>query len=646
MALTPEYLQGLPEELENLTMQFEADIIADISRRIAKAGGITDTAEYQMMILKEMGASTEYLEKLISEYTGYSEELVRQMIFDAAQTDSDFYESVYARANRPYVPFEYNEYLQGLAVAAVNQTCGELTNFTRTMGFSARGTDGRIYFKSCADTYRSAMDKAHTLVVYGGADYMTAVRMATKEITAAGLQFVDYASGVRNHADVAVRRALLTGVSQMTGKVSERNAEQLDTDVVEVSAHAGARPDHAVWQGKWFSLKGKDKRYPLLAAATGYGSVTGLKGANCRHDFYPVIPGIDEPAYTAEQLRHIDPPPVTIDGKTYTYYEAEQRQRAFERAIRKIKREIIAADASHDEEMFTAKSVLLRRQKEAYGEFSKQAGLLPRIERTGVAEYGRSISAKAVWADRKASKEILDDVLTSDSLGGKIIGKIQKTADRVKEKIHDLPRRASYSELPADYRTRFESGLAGSHDIVKNVVAKVRDNTNFVISDNKRSFYSSFGDYVKINLERPPSTMAHELFHKYDVENKFTRHSVFNKALNKDYAALKNASNGDIKQYLFDKYPDAFTFNQFDGNRYFKPKYRGISDIISGITNDDINLGFHHKKAYWEANSSRKVKEAFAQTGRIYYDNDPDVIAMFNELFPSFSHNVFVKLPK
>ena len=400
-------------------MQFEADIIADISRRIAKAGTITDTAEYQMMLLKEMGASTEYLEKLISEYTGYSEELVRQMIFDAAQTDSDFYESVYARANRPYVPFEYNEYLQGLAVAAVNQTCGELNNFTRTMGFSARGTDGRIYFKSCADTYRSAMDKAHTLVVYGGADYMTAVRMATKEITAAGLQFVDYASGVRNHADVAVRRALLTGVSQMTGKVSERNAEQLDTDVVEVSAHAGARPDHAVWQGKWFSLKGKDKRYPLLAAATGYGSVSGLKGANCRHDFYPVIPGIDEPAYTAEQLRHIDPPPVTIDGKTYTYYEAEQRQRAFERAIRKTKREIIAADASHDEEMFTAKSVLLRRQKEAYGEFSKQAGLLPRIERTGVAEYGRSISAKAVWADRKANISAAAG-LTNGAASGKI----------------------------------------------------------------------------------------------------------------------------------------------------------------------------------------------------------------------------------
>lgn len=446
MALSPEYLQGLPEELENLTMQFEADIIADISRRIAKAGGITDTAEYQMMILKEMGASTEYLEKLISEYTGYSEKIIKQMIFDAAQTDSDFYGSVYSRVNRPYVPFEHNEYLQQLAVAAVNQTCGELTNFTRTMGFSARGTDGRIYFKSCADTYRSAMDKAFTLTALGGMDYLSAVRMAAKELTASGLQFVDYASGVRNHADVAVRRALLTGVSQMTGKIAERNAQELDTDVVEVSAHAGARPDHAAWQGKWYSLKGRDKRYPLLASATGYGSVTGLKGANCRHDFYPVIPGISEPSYTAEELRNIDPPPVTIDGKTYTYYEAEQRQRAFERAIRKTKREIIAADASGDKDMFTAKSVLLRRQKEAYGKFSKQAGLLPRIERTGVAEYGHSISTKSVWADRKETLKSSAAALTTAGNGG-IINSSGKMSAFKNDWSEALPQTHSKKEL-------------------------------------------------------------------------------------------------------------------------------------------------------------------------------------------------------
>ena len=385
MALKPEYLQGLPDELAALTENLEAQLIGDIARRIAKAGEITDTAAYQIMRLKEMGASTEYIEKLLADYLKTSDKAIERMIFDAAQTDSEFYESVYARAGRAYVPFEHNAYLQQLADAAVNQTKGELTNLTQSMGFAVRGANGQLIFLPAAKAYQSAMDKAHMLVASGGMDYTTAVRMSVNDIAASGLRFVDYESGVRNHADVAARRAILTGVSQMTGKISERNAAELGTDVVEVTAHAGARPDHAVWQGKWFSLKGKDKHYPKLSTATGYGTVTGLKGANCRHDFYPVIPGIDQPAYTKKQLANIDPPPVTIGGKTYTYYEAEQRQREMERAIRKTKREIIAAEASGDNDQFTAKSVLLRRQREQYSEFSKAAGLLTRNERTQVA---------------------------------------------------------------------------------------------------------------------------------------------------------------------------------------------------------------------------------------------------------------------
>lgn len=642
MALTPEYLQGLPEELENLTMQFEADIIADISRRIAKAGMITDTAEYQLLLLKQMGASSDYLEKLIARYTKQSERIVKDMVFDAAQTDSEFYENFYARTHRDYAPFEYNDYLQQLADAAVNQTLGELNNFTRSMGFSARGTDGRIYFKQAADVYRSAMDKAHFYAALGGMDYLSAVRMAAKEITAAGLQFVDYASGVRNHADVAARRALLTGVSQMTGKISERNAEELETDVVEVTAHAGARPDHAEWQGQWYSLTGRDKRYPLLAEVTGYGRVDGLKGANCRHDFYPVIPGISERAYTDEQLRNIDPPPVTIDGKTYTYYEAQQKQRAYERAIRKTKREIIAADASGDKDMLTAKSVLLRRQKDAYGKFSKDAGLLPRIERTGVAEYGQSISAKAVWADRKAGTlKNSANVLTSGKISDKIKEKIPIT-----EPIIDKLSSVKYSALPEQYRADFEAGLERSHTAVKNVVESVRDKVTYVVTDEKSSYYMSGFNYIKINPDGSTSTLAHEIFHKYDISNRFTRDKVCDKALDYDYSALMKASGGDIKGYLIDKYPNAFKIRHTDGEMVLKPEYNSISDIISGVTDDSINLGFHHEKEYWEANSKNRVKEAFANFGQIYYDNNPATVSMFEDLFPSFAHNVFMKLQK
>lgn len=399
--LTPDYLQGAPAELEELFLRLEEDIIADICRRIAKAGYLTDSAEHQVLRLRELGAGTEYIKQKISEYSELSDETVDRLFFDAAQTSDEFYKKAYAQANVGYTPYEYNDFFQQAVTAGVNQTKGELRNFTQSMGFSYRGSNGQVRFHGAAEAYRDCLDYAYMQVMTGAVDHNTAVRNATRRLTEGGLQFVDYASGVRCHADVAARRAVLTGLSQMTGKVSEHNAAELDTDIVEVDAHAGARPDHAQWQGRWYSLSGKSKKYPSLRDVTGYGTVTGLKGANCRHDLYPVIEGICEPSYTEEELKNIDPPPFEYNGKTYTYYEATQRQRAMERSMRKTKREILAADATDDKDRFTEKSVLLRRQKEKYGRFSKAAGLSLRNERTQVGGFGHSQASRSAAEYKK-----------------------------------------------------------------------------------------------------------------------------------------------------------------------------------------------------------------------------------------------------
>ena len=399
--LTPDYLQGAPAELEELFLRLEEDIIADICRRIAKAGYLTDSAEHQVLRRRELGAGTEYIKQKISEYSALSDEAVDRLFFDAAQTSDEFYRKAYDKANVGYTPYEYNDFFQQAVTASVNQTKGELRNFTQSMGFSYRGSNGQVRFHGAAEAYRDCLDYAYMQVMTGAVDHNTAIRNATRRLTEGGLQFVDYASGVRCHADVAARRAVLTGLSQMTGKVSEHNAAELGTDIVEVDAHAGARPDHAEWQGRWYSLSGKSKKYPSLVEVTGYGTGAGLKGWNCRHDFYPVIEGISEPSYTEEELKNIDPPPFEYNGKTYTYYEATQRQRAMERSMRKTKREILAADATDDKDRFTEKSVLLRRQKEEYGRFSKAAGLSLRNERAQVGGFGHSQASRSAAEYKK-----------------------------------------------------------------------------------------------------------------------------------------------------------------------------------------------------------------------------------------------------
>jgi len=399
--LTPEQLREIPVKLEKLTRNFEDNVLKDISRRIAKAGSVTDTAEWQLIRLKEMGYANDFLEKAIAEYVEKSGEEISRLFFDAAQVSDEFYGSVYAKAGKPFTPLADNPYMQQLIGAGIEQTSGELKNFTQSMGFSLPSPNGKVTFKPIAETYQEVLDLAQMQVSTGVFDYNTAVRNAVKSLTASGIRFVDYASGHVNHADVAVRRAVLTGVSQMTGKISEHNAAELETDLVEVTAHAGARPDHAEWQGRWYSLSGKSKKYPSLVEVTGYGTGAGLKGWNCRHDFYPVPEGISVPAYTEEELRNIDPPPVEYKGETLTYYECTQKQRKMETAIRKTKREIISAKGSSDDEQFTVKSVLLRRQREEYKAFSQKANLLTQTERSQVYGFDRSTAAKSSWAARK-----------------------------------------------------------------------------------------------------------------------------------------------------------------------------------------------------------------------------------------------------
>ena len=577
--LTPEYLQGAPAELEALFLQLEEEVIKDICRRIAKEGRLTDSAADQAERLRDLGAGTDYIKRKISEYSKLSSAEVDRLFFDAAQTSDEFYRNVYDRANKEYTPYEYNDYFQQAVDAAVNQTKGELRNLTQSMGFSYRGSNGQIRFHTAAEAYRDCLDYAFMQTSTGMTDYNTAVRNATRRLTESGLQFVDYASGVRNHADVAVRRAVLTGLSQYTGKISEHNAQELETDIVEVSAHMGARPDHAEWQGRWYSLSGKSKRYPSLVEVTGYGTGAGLKGWNCRHDFYPVIPGISEPSYTEEELKSIDPPPFEYNGKTYTYYEATQRQRYMERAMRKTKRELLAADSTGDKDRFTEKSVLLRRQREDYNKFSKAAGLLTQNERTQVGGFGHSQASKAAWAAKKDTQNssggaapatpstsgghaVTVNVPTPADNGGK--GKLYRDegltngggSGIIKERNISPNERAMANGLRRSPHIKLSE--EDKQHLLQEIIAIEADPNKFVFRDNVGSGYSDERDIVFVSSNIFPSSdgsthprdlmseraaLAHEYYGHREHRNTSVPKGAWNDEFRASYSAAKNCPN-------------------------------------------------------------------------------------------------------
>lgn len=218
------------------------------------------------------------------------------------------------------------------------------------------------------NAYQRELDLAVLKVATGTFAYDQVVKDCVHRLAQSGLRSINYASGRSYQLDTAARMCVRTGCSQLAGKIMEENLKSTGQDLVITSQHMGSRPEHAPWQNKVFSYSGKSKKYPDFFKETGYGTVTGLKGVNCTHDFYPFWEGI---SVIPEDIKV--PDPVTINGKTYTYYECTQKQRSMERDIRALKREINASEAlGMDSTELRSK---LKLKTAEYKQFSAAAGV-------------------------------------------------------------------------------------------------------------------------------------------------------------------------------------------------------------------------------------------------------------------------------
>lgn len=399
MTLTPEQLEVIPIRLINLYQELEDFILKDFSRRLLKAGEITDTAKWQAIRGNEIGLSIESIKKEIKRVTKLTDKEIEELLYNAGLQSLDHDNKIYSKAGLKELNVKDNPFIEEYIKSAIIQTKGELINFTQSMGF-ADTVGGKVVYKPIAKYYHDALDFAQLQISNGVTDYNTAVKTAIKKLSQSGLRYVDFESGWSNRIDVAVKRATLTGANQLAQNITISGMEELGCEYVETTAHAGARPSHAQWQGKVFCFKGKDSKYQSLEEATGYGTGEGLCGWNCRHLFNPFFPGISVPAYSKDQLDNIDNPPFEFRGKEYTHYEATQYQRRIETSIRQSKRELIMFKEAGLNDEFTNASIKMQRQKSLYKEFSKKAGLPLQNERYQVLGFDRSISQKAVWANK------------------------------------------------------------------------------------------------------------------------------------------------------------------------------------------------------------------------------------------------------
>lgn len=379
---TPTEIEALPSAMEQLYRSLQLNIMSDLTERL-KANGeeITSAADWQINRLYELGVSKDEINSLIQSTLDVSDDEIDRIYDEVVKSGYARNEELYTSKGKKYISYAENKQLQQLVKAVKNQTKSEYRNITGSLGFAVRNADNTLSFTPLADFYQRTLDNGLMQIASGAVDYNTVLKKAVKAMTDSGLRTVDYASGWSNRVDVAARRALMTGFNQVVAKVNEDNAEQLGTEYFEVSYHRGARPTHQVWQGRVYSKK-------ELETVCGLGTVTGLCGANCYHSYSPFIKGIDTPTYSEEELDRINEEentPKEYNGRQYTAYEAQQRQRQLETAMRADRQKIeLLTQGGADDDTITGAKVRYFQRQDEYVKFSKAMNLPQQWERVTV----------------------------------------------------------------------------------------------------------------------------------------------------------------------------------------------------------------------------------------------------------------------
>lgn len=615
--ISPAKLDKLPADMVNLIQDLQNDIIRDVCRRFSKANYLTPTAEWQLYKANQLQLSYNEVNRRIARFLKVRERDIQRLYTDtvkqALKEDGDIYRLAAAMGKLP------------------SNTGEKIQNYFRSAAFSRLLSKG---LKNCKNGVRNlcnsmaaqvnsdlsyAMDYAHIQVLSGAFSYSEAIYNAVKRLTEGGLTRVEYPSGRRDNVDVCVRRAVLSSVNKSCCDLQLDLAREVGSKYVEVTAHIGARPSHALWQGQIYCLEKGDPKYPYFYDATGYGTGDGLGGWNCRHNFFPYFPGIDTPYHKPEFTR----------TENNEYYALTQRQRAMERAVRSSKRELAALDGARSgtddpdvrkklDNEFARKSVTLKSREKQLDEFVRDKGLVKENDRTRVVGFNRNVSVKA-------SAAIRDNADHGKYLNAKI------------NRLTDLRNPISITELPHGHGEAVSEIIRNAPEDIRRLLTaypvqvcntRVSGVPHFSVKENavrlksKKFLNDPRGKYTQV---------FHESGHFIDhALNRPSLNAAFAEALQSDFD--KMVANVGLHLNTNDRgvIYDAIGKDLKSSGAYV----HSISDIISGITKGECKGGYGHEGSYWN-DSTHLPREAFAHFFEATARNDSSKLQKIKDIFPT-----------
>ena len=327
--LTEQDFINIEKQAINIYNNLELQIIEETATRIANFGYANTVVLNDIRIAQEIGFLYEDIIKLVAEYNNTTYEKVAEIFNEAGYKSLNLDDKIYKEAGLNPVPLKQSIAIQQVMNATINRTSSNLQNLCLT---TANTTQTQFY---------NAINNAYMHVSTGVKSYTQAILDEIKNISSQGA-VIEYPSGAKRSLESAVRINIVTAVNQNCGKLQELRANEMGWDLMELTAHSGARPEHASWQGKIVSRSGQ-KGY-LSLKDIGYGEATGFKGINCRHDWYPYYKDSTK-TYTEKQLKEWQEEKVAYNGKKISKYDATQKQRLLERKIRQNKKDLKAQQA-------------------------------------------------------------------------------------------------------------------------------------------------------------------------------------------------------------------------------------------------------------------------------------------------------------
>lgn len=244
--LTPKQWEQIGKQAEMLYGELELEIIKEIAERIANVGYANTVVLNNVLIAQQMGLTYENVVELVSKYNNTSVSQI-QSIFETAGVHSLKYDdNIYKLAGFETIPLQQSKSMWELLEATALKTHNNLSNLTMT---TANNAQTQFY---------NAMNKAYMEVSTGIKSYSQSIIDTIKEIGNQGA-YITYPSGQHRSIESATRMNIVTGVNQTCGKLQLMRAKELEWDLMELTAHAGARPSHADWQGKIVSLSSRTR---------------------------------------------------------------------------------------------------------------------------------------------------------------------------------------------------------------------------------------------------------------------------------------------------------------------------------------------------------------------------------------------------